>query len=227
MSVCFGIIGIVAPIPDAWKPTLTAVALIALILSGIGWWWTRTQEAVSPRGHLHLTILNLNYEERTGEVVADLMFFNNDAIQRNVLSVSFLYRKNECEKGYEFYATGHDSAPFLGHIDPVKIEPGETEISHYAAAIEPARLRFIGRPLLITFTIPERGQESATVIPAMQVVQTGSLSTPSLQMPIIQNRSLDSLRDSKQIDAILEKMSPQPLTGWAKVRQIRDRLFDW
>jgi hypothetical protein len=229
MSVCFGVIGIVAPIPDAWKPTLTILAVLGLVVSGVGWWWAPKKEDISSRGHLHLTVLSLNYENDAREVVADLMFFNNDSIERTVIGVTFLYRKSESEKGYDFYASGPNSAPFVGHINPVKIAPGCTETRHYSAVIDPARLQLIGAEigLLITFTIPERGDESATVMPAMQVVKTGDLLTPSLQMPFIKNRSLDSIRDSKQIDAILEKTAPQPLTGWARLRQIRNRLFDW
>jgi hypothetical protein len=181
------------------------------------------------RGDLLLTVLNIDYEEKAGELVADLMFFNNDTIQRTVLGVTFLYRNSASEKGYDFYATGPDSAPFIGHINPVNIAPAGSETRHYAATVNLSRIRTVGAQfgLLISFTIPERGDESATVMPVLEVVKTGDLITPSLQMPHIKNRSLDSMRDSKQLDVILARMAPQQLSGWARVRQIRDRLFDW
>ncbi|MEY2506230.1 MAG: hypothetical protein QOH01_559 [Verrucomicrobiota bacterium] len=229
MSICFGVVGIVAPIPDALRPTLTMLAVIGLGVAGIGWWWAPKKDEIPSRGHLHLTVLNLDYENSAREIIADLLFFNNDSIERTVIGVTFLYRRSASEKGYEFYASGPNSAPFVGHINPLKIAAGGTETCHYSATIDPDRLQWNGAQigLLITFTIPERGDESATVIPAMQVVKTGKLSTSSLSMPSIKNRSLDNIRDSRQLDAILEKMAPQPLTGWARLRHTRDRLFDW
>lgn len=142
---------------------------------------------------------------------------------------TFLYRKNASDKGYEFVATGPISAPFIGHINPVIIAPVSSETRHYSAAVDWSRIKSPGAQigLLITFTIPERGDESATVMPALEVVKTGDLSTPSLQMPHIKNRSLDSIRDSKQLDAIIENLRRGKISARSPLRKMCDRIFDY
>jgi hypothetical protein len=230
MSGSFAIGLTLLPTEGAWRMPLCVAAWAVFAISGI--WCLRVYLKDRPgpvRGDLHVTVLNFAYEDKAGEIIADLMFFNNDSIQRTIIGVTFLYRKSESEKGYEFIASGPNSAPFIGHINPVNIAPGSNETRHYSATFDPTRIKVVGAQvgLLITFTIPERGDESATVMPAMQVVKTGDLSTPSLQMPIIRNLSLDSIRDSKQIDAIVGRLALQQHSERSIFRKMCDRLFDY
>lgn len=215
--------------PERWKPFVMSAAWIGFVVCCVGWLHAFFRESKPQRGDLHLTVLNLDYEDKAGELIADLMFFNNDSIQRTVLGVTFLYRKSASQQGYDFIATGPISAPFIGHINPVNIAAGGSETRHYSAPVDPGRIKAAGAQFgfLITFTIPERGDESATVMPALEVVKTGTLSIPSLQMPHIKNLSLDSIRDSKQLDAIIERVARQKPPARPMFRKICDRLLDY
>ena len=79
--------------------------------------------------------------------------------------------------------------------------------------------------LAITFTSPDRGEDSALVI-AMQVQKPADVL--GWNLPTIRNLSLDSIAKSKEIDALVaEYRASQRPRGIFKYLRYATRLFDY
>jgi hypothetical protein len=218
-----------------WIPlTIFICGVIALFSLSFGsdfWkgivWWIAPSKGGPVRGDLHLTVLSFDYDD--GYLVSHLMFHNNDSFERTVLGVNFLYRSNKSHKGFEVYNSGPRSAPFIGHIDPVKIAPKGEETRRYAAKLTPERFLVDGAEagLSITFTAPGYGDDSATIV-AMQMEKTGDLSIPSQKFPNIKNLSLDSIAHSREVERLIRgfKASQEP-KGFPKYIAYGARFFDY
>ena len=220
MSLAFAIALTATPLPwwiavSAW----TGVAIFVLL------WWFTPNKAADQRGELYLTILSFNHEEDS--LVAHLTFRNNDSFDRTVVGVSFIYRASKSDKSWAFFPSGPRNAAFIGHIEPVKISPKSEETRRYAAKIGPDRLKVIGAEagLLITFTSPDRGDDSALVL-ALQVVKPADVLGWNLLT--VKNLSLDSIAESRKVDALVrEYKASQQASDPSKYLGYVKRLFDY
>ncbi len=202
LSGVFAIALTVTPVPNQWRLPLVVVAWLAFFVL-LACWWQAPTKLMEERGDLHLTILHFDYDDHSNELVANLMFRNADVSERTVLGVTFLFRPNKEHKGWEFYSTGQPSLPFIGHINPLKIPSQSEETRQCSAKFDSKKLQDGAEVALhITFTAPNRGHDSATVI-AMQLVKTADLCTPTRSFPVIKNFSLDSIAKSKEVETLL------------------------
>jgi hypothetical protein len=223
---------LVSVIPLNQSP-LTRLAIMAvvsiLILRALHysncWIRARANTAEAARGDLRLTVLHCDYDDSAGELIARLMFFNADSVQRTVIGVGFLYRASKAEKGWEFHSTGPYDAPFIGHIDPIKLVPKSEEIRTYRAQANPDRFNKEGAQigLHVTFSVPGRHTDSAHVI-AMEIVP----SKPARHFPKVENVSLDEIGDSKKIAELIQRtMSSPPESVWSRFRGRVISLLDY
>lgn len=230
---------------------ITSIAILSAWFYSNRWLRERSC-AVNARGDLLLTIRSFDYDEMDNQLCATLTFYNNDSIPRNILGVRFLYRPTSHAKGFQMYDTGPRDTLWEGHFDPVKLQPGTEETKRYRS-VPPPKIspEIIDRPgsqfgLYISFTNAKRQTDHAVLIamevPTLPVVfapaitptplvvqvraRSASRTLVSRSWPVIENLSLDSIRDSLQIDeAVRTWRALQQTQPW--YRSILSRYADY
>jgi hypothetical protein len=202
--------------PTIWKYLAVFVAspwlplVLSLIFAGL-WFWLRKEankktsdaETKAKGGELFLNVLNFDYDNSHQQLVSNLQFYNDDTVERIVLSVTFLYRPAASAQVYSLFLSGPNCEGLLGHIDSMHISPKANQVRRYVShkTVDQSKFKDGAQAgLLIAFTIPGREEDFAYVMPLMQMRQGGGWAGPSRPFPS-RSISLDSIGQSKMIEA--------------------------
>jgi hypothetical protein len=181
------------------------------------------QAKLGPR----LSVLHFDYNEGKQELETELMFHNEGSVQSTIISVSFIYRSDKSHPGYELFSTGPKDAPFIGHIDPIKLAAQSDEIRQYKAHVEPGKFDEVGAEagLYIHFSVSGRNKDAAILI-AMEVVAS-NLTKPAKNFPAIDRILLDDISESKHLAALIRGRVASPTRVLPWYLKICNRLFDY
>jgi hypothetical protein len=151
-----------------------------------------------------LSVLSIDYDDQEEEVTANLMFHNDGSVQCTIISVSFLYRANSFQAGWDFIRTGPRDAAFYGHINPIKLPPRSEEIRRYKANVEPQKFHVRGAEIAlhVNFSVPGRPNDAATII-ALQIVDS-PLTQPARNMPRIDRLLLRDNSEWTQLASLIK-----------------------
>jgi hypothetical protein len=209
-----------------WLP----LVLFILAVGWIGWIHycdkTAKAKAAATRGDLYLTVRNFDYDASNGQLYATLNFYNDDSMTRSILGVNFLYRKS-AGTNFHLYHTGPPDTLWIGHLDEVKLPPKSEETKHYRSIPPKIAPELINRPgaqsgLNISFTNAKRQTDHAVVM-AMENPPASEHLLVSRSWPTIENLSLDSIRDSLQLEEAKRKWDAfQRQSSW--YRRLLSRL---